>query len=803
MAMHAASQCISTFYLRQVETAHAVALERFLRKQSSVDSIVMHAQATDTMLCTASAWWLRVLRALPRVGDQTAVMHMIDRLRARVLSFGSKWGNAFASRFRDAHGLSLALANELAILEKKRRSIYRKLRQKSDATPTRNEIDESGNCKKCREARDGLSCWHCRFYNELEGFRQHFLGLDNTFAAAKNDRLLFEDATLGDVEEDDDVITQHTEVAGTSAATSLFIVVFRELALGARAIHGADGSLLLSVHEAHDHVQEESELWARLMREWMSAKKLFQAQHQRLGALDELEMARMQIRLREPSERVMSAADKIYKLEAFEVPLKRAAFEAELVIAESELAQHRSQLRYLRHLQSRSTRAPTNDDEDSTDEVCVVCLEAMAEARAVLPCAHTLCTKCLDRLSTTGGRRSTQSIRCPTCRRRYHQAEARVLHQDAAALAQRQSHTQWLQRLREQSALQVADRGVQLLRSGFGCKLDLISRRLLALARANPTLKALVFTQWVDMMDVVTAALSQNAVTCFKYTSKRQFPRVLQTFKLCPEPCVLVLPFKVGANGLNIIEATEVLLLEPLVNTSIEAQAINRVHRIGQTKCTRVHRFVVGDSIEERIHWLSRHQVRVQQELARAGEENQEGEDGISADDSLVVKRNEQERMTLSTLRALLNDDRTDYGAEVDGSEDTSEDHASRRMHSFWRQNVMMDGRSLARKEALQLLERRHAAETRATCASISISTRDEASLGTRESVVRDPHTQLLGVDVKLMVAHELLSLKESVTPANAASTTDKALLPLVEMHRARVEEEIREWKAASNTRRN
>ncbi|GLE08889.1 hypothetical protein PINS_up020357 [Pythium insidiosum] len=247
----------------------------------------------------------------------------------------------------------------------------------------------------------------------------------------------------------------------------------------------------------------------------------------------------------------------------------------------------------------------------------------MAEARAVLPCAHTLCTKCLDRLSTTGGRRSTQSIACPTCRRRYHQAEARVLHQDAAALgAATEPHAVACSDYASSRRFRSLTAGVQLLRSGFGCKLDLISRRLLALARANPTLKALVFTQWVDMMDVVTAALSQNAVTCFKYTSKRQFPRVLQTFKLCPEP-----------------------------SWREQAKKIKK------------------------------------------------GEDGISADDSLVVKRNEQERMTLSTLRALLNDDRTDYYGEDDEGND--EDLTSRRMHSFWRQSVVMDGRSLARKEAL------------------------------------------------------------------------------------------------------
>ena len=63
----------------------------------------------------------------------------------------------------------------------------------------------------------------------------------------------------------------------------------------------------------------------------------------------------------------------------------------------------------------------------------------------------------------------------------------------------------------------------------------------------------------------------------------------------------MLLNVKNGAEGLTILEATHIYMIEPLLNQGLDLQAINRIHRVGQTSKTWVHRYIMRDSVEMKI----------------------------------------------------------------------------------------------------------------------------------------------------------------------------------------------------------
>jgi len=101
----------------------------------------------------------------------------------------------------------------------------------------------------------------------------------------------------------------------------------------------------------------------------------------------------------------------------------------------------------------------------------------------------------------------------------------------------------------------------------------------------QPNAKILLFTTWTNVLKVIGQALSENDVIFRSLEGNmNQFQKYLDFFKESNECNLLLLPLHLGAKGLNIIEASHVILTEPALNKSDELQAVGRVHRIGQKK---------------------------------------------------------------------------------------------------------------------------------------------------------------------------------------------------------------------------
>lgn len=90
--------------------------------------------------------------------------------------------------------------------------------------------------------------------------------------------------------------------------------------------------------------------------------------------------------------------------------------------------------------------------------------------------------------------------------------------------------------------------------------------------------------QWHEVLRHISKCLKENKVSHCLVQAKASFQGHLTTFRTSADVNVLLLPFQSGSKGLNIVEATHVLLVEPQLNLGTELQAVGRVHRMGQTK---------------------------------------------------------------------------------------------------------------------------------------------------------------------------------------------------------------------------
>lgn len=165
-------------------------------------------------------------------------------------------------------------------------------------------------------------------------------------------------------------------------------------------------------------------------------------------------------------------------------------------------------------------------------------------------------------------------------------------------------------------------------------KLDLLLEQLDEVLQEGH--KAIVFSQFTTMLDIVKRKLDA-AEAPYEYLDGKTQNRQAKVARFQEdEDCRLFLiSLKAGGTGLNLTAADFVFLLDPWWNPAVEAQAIDRAHRIGQTKPVFAYRLIARNTVEEKILELQSQKSRLAEAV-------------ISADSSLL------KNLSAEDLQAIL-----------------------------------------------------------------------------------------------------------------------------------------------------
>lgn len=164
-------------------------------------------------------------------------------------------------------------------------------------------------------------------------------------------------------------------------------------------------------------------------------------------------------------------------------------------------------------------------------------------------------------------------------------------------------------------------------------KLDVLIPRLQELVDEGH--KTLVFSQFTSMLSIVRKHLDQMGLV-YEYLDGQTRDRQerVERFQNDPNCGVFLISLKAGGLGLNLTAADYVYILDPWWNPAVETQAIDRAHRVGQTRQVFAYRLICQNTVEEKIAELQKQK----RELAEAIlEENQSVFQKLTTEDLKIL----------------------------------------------------------------------------------------------------------------------------------------------------------------------
>ncbi|KAK6005110.1 hypothetical protein QM012_007889 [Aureobasidium pullulans] len=248
---------------------------------------------------------------------------------------------------------------------------------------------------------------------------------------------------------------------------------------------------------------------------------------------------------------------------------------------------------------------------------CPICFEEPMEEQSVTGCWHSACKKCLLELIENATNKNELPL-CFNCREPINARDIFevIRHDDdeddeEAGVAKDKSQnsfediyttTQPSDSTDSQQRLpRVSLRRVNTLSSA---KIGALLTHLKRIKKGSPGTKSVIFSQFTSFLDILEPALDGASIPYLRFDgsmAQKARAAVLSDFANRTKGCVLLLSLKAGGVGLNLTCASNVFMMDPWWSWAVESQAIDRVHRMGQTQEVKIVRFVVDQSIEEKM----------------------------------------------------------------------------------------------------------------------------------------------------------------------------------------------------------
>jgi len=589
--------------------------DRIAHDMRQVEGSASTATGSNARVPRRSPWYQRALDKIYAVNRSKT--NFIASFRA-ILSSADETNIILWQAPSTAIGMGQVIGTQLDKLQDARRDIINYLRSHV-GIPSREEVRERGNCRKCSSQfnRTGKVCFHCHAEDAL----------------FKYNRLIFSYRITSGNRDDNS-----TNVNNVSyRQESVLLKVLRKIGALAKCFMKKEVALNL---ESFDYLKQEC----------TTAQDLHNAISQRLAYLDELDTCTNCLCLRTPGE-IVSQEDAGWRILEQQVPVMKEEDEMHLIAAKAELSKARSQLKYLMNVQdensdnlkktatannnNKSKQNKSNvhlviDDNTESNNGCSICLgTSNATARVILSCAHIYCYQCIKRLI---GERKTGNLKCSVCRQtslienieniddkatlKNDEGSDKITPNNGTGNSSSSNGSE--NNAANTNGINNVSKKTAIVGS-YGTKIENIVKCAINILEENPEEKILIFSKWEEVLDITEQAFVKNHISNVRLGTGKKLTKSLLKFKNDPYISCLFLPLKSGANGLNLTEATHVILVEPILSKSVEAQAVGRVHRIGQTKETYVHRFVIEDTIEERIDALQKQKKRSEPKKTRKG----------------------------------------------------------------------------------------------------------------------------------------------------------------------------------------